>query len=172
MSSLRKTCVKESHDLKSRSSISRLQKKFNSTQNIPPESANEMRSEGVLFVLQAAVSILAAACCLLNQPTSAGVVEDKYSCPHGWTRYGNKKCLKYVNELQDYERAQATCRSKNQGTLVTIHSHDEQNFVYSYIHSIAASSTPIWLGAKQVSFTLCLCLNFNITSSCNVKILT
>lgn len=77
-------------------------------------------------------------------------VEDKYSCPHGWTRYGGKKCLKYVNELQDYDRAQATCRSKNQGTLVTIHSHDEQNFVYSYIHSIAASSTPIWLGAKQV----------------------
>lgn len=55
-----------------------------------------------------------------------------------------------MNELQDYERAQATCRSKNQGTLVTIHSHEEQNFVYSYIHSIAASSTPIWLGAKQV----------------------
>lgn len=86
-------------------------------------------------------------------------MEDKYSCPHGWTRYGTRKCLKYVNELQDYERAQATCRAKNQGTLVTVHSHDEQNFVYSYIHSIAASSTPIWLGAKQVngvSFTLFL----------------
>lgn len=82
------------------------------------------------------------------------IVEDKYSCPHGWTRYGNKKCLKYVNELQDYERAQATCRSKNQGTLVTVHTHEEQNFVYSYIHSIAASSTPIWLGAKQVSSRL------------------
>lgn len=84
---------------------------------------------------------------------SQSTVEDKYSCPHGWTRYGNKKCLKYVNELQDYERAQAACRQKNQGTLVTIHSHEEQNFVYSYIHSIAASSTPIWLGAKQVSAT-------------------
>ena len=87
----------------------------------------------------------------VNNRSDQQSVEDKYSCPHGWTRFGNKKCLKYVNELQDYDRAQATCRSKNQGTLVTIHSHEEQNFVYSYIHSIAASSTPIWLGAKQVS---------------------
>lgn len=88
--------------------------------------------------------------CLLPLVLCHQAIEEKYSCPHGWTKYNNKKCLKYVNELQDYERAQATCKSKNQGSLVTIHSHDEQNFVYSYIHSIAASSTPIWLGAKQV----------------------
>lgn len=90
---------------------------------------------------------------MLNKlrPINAANDDNKYTCPHGWTRYGNRKCLKYVNELLDYEKAQAVCRTKNQGNLVTIHSHDEQNFVYSYIHSIAASSTPIWLGAKQVS---------------------
>lgn len=86
-------------------------------------------------------------------------MDDKLLCPHGWTRYGSKKCLKYVNELHDYERAQAACRSKNQGSLITIHSQDEQNFVYSYIHSIAASSTPIWLGAKQVDFESILWLD-------------
>uniref|UniRef100_A0A6G1SMW1 Macrophage mannose receptor 1 n=1 Tax=Aceria tosichella TaxID=561515 RepID=A0A6G1SMW1_9ACAR len=108
--------------------------------------------------------------CLVSFDVShilAGPVEEKYTCPHGWTRYGNKKCLKYVNELQDYDRAQATCRSKNQGTLVTIHSHEEQNFVYSYIHSIAASSTPIWLGAKQIDFESILWLDKTETSYTN-----
>lgn len=72
-----------------------------------------------------------------------------------------------MNELHDYDRAQAACRSKNQGSLVTIHTQDEQNFVYSYIHSIAASSTPIWLGAKQVDFESILWLDKTETSYTN-----
>lgn len=102
--------------------------------------------------LALAIFLLATILNLIVILANCGPVEEKYTCAHGWTRYGSKKCLRYVNEIQDFERAQATCRSsKNQGNLVTVHSNEEQGFVYSYIHSIAASSTPIWVGAKQVS---------------------
>lgn len=104
----------------------------------------------------------------LTGPLATGTVplspsslsSEKGTCPHGWTRYGSKKCLRYVNEVQEFDKAQSICRSgKHQGNLVTIHSNEEQNFVFSYIHSIAASSTPIWIGARQMDFESILWLD-------------
>ncbi|XP_071488572.1 echinoidin-like [Diadema antillarum] len=93
-------------------------------------------------------------------------------CPTFWTGYGNY-CYRYFNDVKNWLEAEFYCRSfgsggcmgqTGQAHLLSIHSQDENDFVYSYFDTVRNRLPPaigpirderLWLGLtdfKQEGF--------------------
>jgi hypothetical protein len=71
----------------------------------------------------------------------------KAKCRIGWTRYKHK-CLKYYDYLVSHLDAETICQS-NAGTLISIHSAEENKFVIDLANREKTSNYAVWIGAKR-----------------------
>ncbi len=71
----------------------------------------------------------------------------KGKCRNGWTRYKHK-CLKFFDDLEGYSDAEEICQS-NGGTLISIHSAEENKFAIDLANRDQPIRYPVWIGAKR-----------------------
>jgi hypothetical protein len=64
-----------------------------------------------------------------------------------WTRYKHK-CLKFFDELQTHSDAEKICQS-NGGTLISIHSAEENKFAIDLANKDRTNKYGVWIGAKR-----------------------
>jgi hypothetical protein len=83
-------------------------------------------------------------------------------CERGWRTYHNK-CIKLFEELKTFNEAKNICES-NDATLISIHSKEENDFVYNLINN---QKYWVWIGCKRNNFNTFEWINgkaFNYTN--------
>ncbi len=70
----------------------------------------------------------------------------KNRCQRGWSPYHNK-CIKFFEKYKEFSEAKKICES-NDATLVSIHSEEENNFVYNLVNE-KISWIHVWIGGKR-----------------------
>jgi hypothetical protein len=68
-----------------------------------------------------------------------------------WEQYKDEKCIKVFDILETEENAEKTCNQEGNGTLITIGSNDEQNFLSKLLFETHKVVDTIWVGAKKSS---------------------
>jgi hypothetical protein len=78
---------------------------------------------------------------------SLKIIFFKGKCRNGWTKYKHK-CLKFFDEFRAYSDAEKICQS-NVGTLISIHSAEENKFVMDLANREKTKRVGVWIGAKR-----------------------
>jgi hypothetical protein len=71
----------------------------------------------------------------------------KAKCRIGWTRYKHK-CLKFFDNLASHSLSEQICQSIG-GTLISIHSAEENKFAVDLANKEKTRNTFVWIGAKR-----------------------
>jgi hypothetical protein len=71
----------------------------------------------------------------------------KGKCRNGWTRY-EQKCLKFFDDREIHSVAEEICQS-NGGTLISIHSAEENIFAIDLANRDGPITAAVWIGAKR-----------------------
>ncbi len=71
----------------------------------------------------------------------------KGKCRIGWTKY-KLKCLKFFDYLVIHSNAEILCQT-NGGTLISIHSAEENKFAIDLANRDRPIRAAVWIGAKR-----------------------
>jgi len=79
-------------------------------------------------------------------------------CGQGWHQYKNEKCFRVIRGSNNWNltwiAANDICQTEYGGQLASIHSEEENSFIFSLMFTEYDISSNVWIGGKRLSGTL------------------